>query len=354
MPQAYALLASPPGFFGSPLSGIMHSGGNMPVPMEQQQAAVAQMLRLPHQAAHQRQQHHQGAQPQRQPQARQMGTGQAQRPEAPRAPPPPPAAGPGPPYLGSATVPFIRQPQEQALDSAEGEWLPPAGRSCLGSVALCPAQACRVGWERCRCTTIVGAAACHLELPNVAMGMVPSNNNQTLNAYTTCTLARSIWPTGTSLLAVVLVSIALMQSQGVPHPREQPCCGCLHAWRHMQALSTYLQVSLEDPVQHHAQHQTSLPTLALAALVRNATMPAAQGHSKYSVAIWGGSCAGGWPLCLFASAPGGGQYCCQATLPAREASSLTGGPMPALSELWRAPIILGQLGRYTFCHVALG
>ena len=111
----------------------------MPASMEQQQAAAAQMLRLPHQAAHQRQQHHQGAQPQRQPQARQVGAGQAQRPEPPRAPAAPPPSGPGPSYLGSAPVPFIRQPQEQALDSPEGEWLPPAERSSLGCVAPCPA-----------------------------------------------------------------------------------------------------------------------------------------------------------------------------------------------------------------------
>ena len=166
--------------FGSPLGCIVHSGGNMSAPMEQQQAAAAQMLRLPHQAAHQRQQHHQGAQPQRQPQARQVGAGQAQRPEAPRAPAAPPASGPGPSYLGSAPAPFIWQPQEQVSDSPEGEWLPPAGRSwiccsrpftCM-HVALCPSKACMFGWECCRCTTVVGAASCHLEPPYFVMGRV--------------------------------------------------------------------------------------------------------------------------------------------------------------------------------------
>ena len=191
----------------------------MPAHLEQQQAAAAQMLRLPHQAAHQRQQHHQGAQPQRQPQpqVRQMGAGQAQRPEAPRAPPPPPAAGPGPSYLGSAPVPFIRQPHEQALDSPEGEWQPPARHCCPGSVALCPAPACMFSWDVCRCTTMVGAAACHLEPPCVAMSKVLFNN-QTICGCTTCWNARSIWPAGTSLLALVLFSIASMVSQGVPDP----------------------------------------------------------------------------------------------------------------------------------------
>lgn len=110
----------------------------MPAHLEQQQST--QMLRLPHQAAHQRPQHHQGAQPQRQPQARQMGAGQAQRPEASRAPAAPSALGPGPSFLGSAPVPFVRQPLEQALDSPEGERVQPAGRSCPGLAALCPVQ----------------------------------------------------------------------------------------------------------------------------------------------------------------------------------------------------------------------
>ena len=60
----------------------------------------------------------------------------------------------------------------------------------------------------------------------------------------------------------------------------------------------------EDPVQHHARHLSSLPTLALAALVRTETMSAAQGYSIRSVASWGGSCAGSWPFCLFVSAQG--------------------------------------------------
>ena len=122
--------------FGGPPGGILHSGGNMPSHLEQQQATAAQMLRQPHLTAHHRQQHHQGAQPQRQLQARQMGAGQAQRPEAARAPAAAPASGPGPSYLGSAPVSFIRQPMEQGLDSPEGEWPPLAGHFCPGCM-LC-------------------------------------------------------------------------------------------------------------------------------------------------------------------------------------------------------------------------
>ena len=179
MQVSYARLARPnrvSHVFGSPLGRILHSGASMPAQLEQQQAAAAQMLRLPHQAAHQRQQHYQGPQLHRQPQpqARQMGAGQAQRPEAPRVQAAPPASGPGPSYLGLAPVPFIRRPHEQALDSPEGEWLPPAGHSCPGSVALCPAPACMFGQGLCRCTIMLGAAACHLEPPYVASAMVLS------------------------------------------------------------------------------------------------------------------------------------------------------------------------------------
>ncbi len=86
----------------------------------------------------------------------------------------------------------------------------------------------------------------------------------------------------------------------------------------MQALNTY-----KDRLQHHAQHLGSPSTLALAAIIGKATMPAAQGPS------------GRWdqlaslPLCISTR---GHQYCCRITLPAREASNVACGPMFAWSE----------------------
>ncbi len=181
----------------------------MPAHLEQQQST--QMLRLPHQAAHQRPQHHQRAQPQRQPQARQMGAGQAQRPEASRAPAAPSALGPGPSFLGSAPVPFVRQPLEQALDSPEGERVQPAGRSCPGLAALCPVHlgSLQVHNHGRGCSLPPGATY-------VVRGMVLSNI-WSRSAY--LSLPRSIWPMGTSLLALVLLGSASVQSQGVSHPR---------------------------------------------------------------------------------------------------------------------------------------
>ena len=115
----------------------------------------------------------------------------------------------------------------------------------------------------------------------------------------------------------------------------------------MQARNTYA-----DPVQHHLQHLTSLLTLALA-LVGKAAMPAVQGHSLHSVASLGRQLCRQLAIVPVCVSMRGRSVLLSGHSASQGASNSACGPMPTLSEHWRAPSIFGQLEMYTFCGSVL-